>query len=111
MEVACFTDSLRFSVRWMTSASHFFPQWEAYQLSEGRRWDSGPECGLSESEVMTLLVMYHGSHFRHLKSFYNGVALSLLKRHFPGLPCYERFVQIQAKALVPLTLFFVSKSG
>lgn len=60
---------------------------------------------------MTLLVLYHGSHFRHLKSFYNGVALPLLKRAFPGLPCYERFVEIQARVLVPLTLFLSSRFG
>ena len=96
----------------MIFATLFFPQWEAVQVEEeGKTWDRGPECGLSESEIMTLLVMYHGSHFRHLKSFYNGVVLPLLKRSFPGLPSYERFVFLQSRVLVPLTLFLVSKAG
>ncbi len=76
----------------MIFANLFFPQWEAYQISEGKSWDRGPDCGISESEIMALLVVYHGSHFRHLKSFYNGIALPMLKHFFPGLPCYERFV-------------------
>lgn len=60
---------------------------------------------------MALLVLYHGSHYRHLKSFYNGIALPLLKRYFPGLPCYERFVFLQARVFVPLMLFLTSKYG
>lgn len=60
---------------------------------------------------MTLLVMYHGSNFKHLKSFYNGVALPMLRWAFPGLPSYERFVAIQSRVLMPLTMFFASKSG
>jgi hypothetical protein len=95
----------------MTFATLFFPQWEAAQLSEGKTWDRGPACGLTESEIMALLVVFHGSNFKHLKSFYNGVALPLLKRSFPGLPTYERFVFLQARVLVPLTLFLASKTG
>ena len=36
--------------------------------------------------MMTLLVLYHRSHSRHLKNFYNGIALVYLKPYFPGLP-------------------------
>lgn len=95
----------------MTSANPFSPQWTAYQLSEGKTWDRGPECGLTESEIMTILVLYHGSNFQHLKHFYNGVVLHYLKRDFPGLPSYERFVFLQARVLAPLTFFFASKFG
>lgn len=95
----------------MTFATPFFPQWEALQLSEGKAWERGPSCGLTESEIMTLLVIYHGSNFKHLKSFYNGVALPMLKRYFPGLPTYERFVFLQSRVLIPLTMFFAGKTG
>jgi hypothetical protein len=95
----------------MTFATLFFPQWEAAQLAEGKTWDRGPACGLTESEIMALLVVFHGSNFKHLKSFYNGVALPMLKRYFPGLPTYERFVFLQARVLVPLTMFLASKTG
>lgn len=105
------TDSPKSSAKSTTSAILFFPQREACQLSDGKTWERGPECGLAESEIMAVLVMYHGSHFRHLKSFYNGVALPMLKKYFPGLPCYERFVFLQARVLLPLTLFLTSKFG
>jgi hypothetical protein len=29
----------------------FFLQWAALQLSAGKAWERGPECGLSESEI------------------------------------------------------------
>ena len=95
----------------MIFARLFFPQFEAYQLSEGESWKRGPDPGLSESEIMTILIMYHGSHFRHLKSFYNGVALPMLKKYFPGMPSYERFTTIQSRALPPMMAFLTSKFG
>jgi hypothetical protein len=95
----------------MISATLFFPQWESLQLSEGKTWDRGPECGLSESEIMTIVVLYHGSRYRYFKNFYNGVVLAFLKPAFPGLPSYERFIAIKPRILVPLTMFFASRSG
>jgi hypothetical protein len=35
----------------------------------------------------------------------------LLKRHFPGLPSYDRFIALTPRVLVPLTMFFASRSG
>lgn len=93
----------------MTSATLFFPQWEALRLSEGKRWERGPECGLSESEIMSIVVLYHGSRYRYFKNFYEGVALVFLKRCFPGLPSYERFIALKPRILVPLTMFFASR--
>jgi hypothetical protein len=40
--------------------------------------------------MMTLLVLYYRSHFRHLKSFYKGIALVYLKPYFPGLPLVSK---------------------
>jgi hypothetical protein len=64
----------------------FFAQWALLLLSAGKTWERGPECGLSESEIMTIVVLYHGSRCRYFKNFYNGVVLTLLKQAFPGLP-------------------------
>jgi hypothetical protein len=47
----------------------FFPLWAALQLSVGKRWERGPECGLSESEIMTIVALYHGSRYRYFKNF------------------------------------------
>src|SRR4051795_12756043 len=53
----------------------------------------------------------HSSGFKHLKSFYHGVAEPLLRGYFPGMPCYEHFVTLQKSVFVPLVVFLVSHLG
>ncbi len=89
----------------------FFPQWEALQLSEGKTWARDPECGLTASEIMTVVVLYHGSRYRYFKNFYEGVVLTFLKRACPGLPSYQRFIALKPRILVPLTMFCASRAG
>jgi hypothetical protein len=89
----------------------FFPQWEALQLSAGKTWKRGPECGLSESEIMPIVVLYHGSRYRYFKNFYEGVVLAWLQCFFPGLPSYARFIRLKPRILVPLTMCCASRTG
>ena len=65
----------------------FLPQWEAYLLGHGSA-PRGPKPGLSVSEIITILLMLHGSGCKYLKSFYNGVIGEILRRYFPGMPCH-----------------------
>jgi len=55
--------------------------------------------------------MLHGSGSKYLKSFYNGVVGEVLRRYFPGMPCYERFVTLQPNVLIPLLGFLLSRLG
>jgi hypothetical protein len=50
-------------------------QWEAYLVADGAASarKHGPEGGLCDSEIMTLLVVYHSSRFKNFKTFYNGI--------------------------------------
>jgi hypothetical protein len=66
---------------------------------------------LSPSEIITLLLVFHSSGFKHLKSFYHGFAEPLVRGSFPGLPCYEHFVSLQKSVFVPLVFFLVSHLG
>src|SRR5215467_10358130 len=88
----------------------FLPQWEAYLLSNGSA-PRGPKPGLCVSEIITILLMLHGSGSKYLKSFYNGVVGEVLRRYFPKMPCYERFVRLQPNVLVPLLGFLLSRLG
>jgi len=89
----------------------FVPQWEASLLATGGPARRGPQPGLSPSEIITLLLVFHSSGFKHLKSFYHGVAEPLLRGSFPGMPCYEHFVALQKSAFVPLVFFLASHLG
>ena len=88
----------------------FLPQWEAYLISEGTS-PRGPDPGLSVSEIITLLLVLHGSRFKYLKNFYNGVMGEVLRRYFPNMPCYERFVTIQKSVFIPVMFFLFSRMG
>src|SRR3954454_18244233 len=99
----------------------FVPQWEASLIGTGGggrgggggggRPRRGPEPGLSPSEIITLLLVFHSSGFKYLKSFYHGFAEPLLRGYFPGMPCYEHFVTLQKSVFVPLVFFLISHLG
>ena len=63
------------------------------------------------------LVLYHGSRFKHFKTFYysrhslKGIVLDLLHSYFPGAPCYERFIALTKRVFVLLALFLISRRG
>ncbi|MBV8357480.1 MAG: hypothetical protein JO189_06030 [Deltaproteobacteria bacterium] len=88
----------------------FLPQWEAYLLGNGTAL-RGPKPKLSISEIITILLVLHGSQFKYLKSFYTGVTGEALRRYFPEMPCYERFVALQQSVLIPLLCFLLSRLG
>lgn len=67
-------------------------------------------CGLSQSEVITILLCFHLSDYRTLKHFYLDYVCKHLKRDFPGLVSYNRFVELQKKAALPLLMFVSAQS-
>jgi hypothetical protein len=91
----------------------FCPCWEARLLTEGPAPSKkrGPQAGLSDSEIMTIVVLYHSSRFRNFKAFYQGVVLALLRSAFPKAPCYARFIALTSHVWVPLTFFLLSRMG
>jgi len=89
----------------------FDPWFRSQQLEAGARAPRGPKSKLADSEIITLLLILHNSGSKYLKSFYNNFALELLKPYFPGMPCYEHFVELQKRVLVPLTYFLMLNMG
>lgn len=83
----------------------FVPQLEQDLLHSGaiqrRR-----ERSLSLSEVMTILIHFHQSHYRNFKAYYGEHVLPHLHPEFPGLVSYTRFVDFIPSALIPLCAYF-----
>ena len=83
----------------------FLPNLEHHLLSNGaiqrRRARS-----LSVSEVMTILIHFHQSHYRDFKAYYCEHVLRYLHTEFPGLVSYTRFVDYIPSALFPLCAYF-----
>jgi transposase len=83
----------------------FLPGLEQLLLASGaiqRRRDRS----LSVSEVMTILIHFHQSHYRNFKAYYSEHVLLHLHSEFPGLVSYTRFVDFIPSALVPLCAYF-----
>jgi hypothetical protein len=60
---------------------------------------------LTLSEVMTILVYYHLSPYKNLKAYYTRHVCQDLKRDFPGLVSYDRFVALIPRTLILLMLY------
>ena len=91
----------------------FCPCWETRLLRQGAQpaRKRGPRAGLADSEIMTILVLYHSARFRHFRAFYEGVVLTLLRSAFPKAPCYARFIALTNHVWVPLTVFLLTRMG
>ncbi|MBE0698743.1 MAG: IS982 family transposase, partial [Anaerolineaceae bacterium] len=83
----------------------FLPSMEKKILSSGLRTRKR-DRSLTMSEVMTLLILFHQSHYRNFKAFYLEHVLEHLRSEFPGLVSYTRFVDFIPSALIPLCAYF-----
>ena len=60
---------------------------------------------LSDSEVITILILFHLKGYRNLKHFYIHHVCQNMTDDFPELVSYNRFVELQKKCLIPMTVF------
>ncbi len=67
------------------------------------------KASLADSEIMSILVLFHYGQFSNFKSFYNLYVCVHMKDLFPGLVSYNRFVELQSRVAVPLMLFLKLK--
>lgn len=61
-------------------------------------------CRLSDSEIITILIAFHLGNYRNLKHFYLFYVKVHLQKEFPKTVSYNRFVELQQKAMLPLVM-------
>lgn len=66
---------------------------------------------MSDSEVMTIFIHFHQVRFRDFKSYYFHYVKTLLKRYFPQLLSYNRFIERIRYCLLPLFFFLHTFMG
>jgi len=88
----------------------FTPEWEKTQLTNGGK-KRRRQRGLSQAEIMTILVFYHQSGYKTFKWFYQRVVCTRLNQAFPTLVSYNRFIELLPEVLMPLTFFMQSRCG
>ena len=88
----------------------FEGHWIRHQLTTGRRRRrrTGQLC---LSEIMTLLIWFHQSHYRDFKAFYQHHVCRHLRDAFPGLVSYGRFVELMPSTLIPLCTYLRQCQG
>ncbi len=82
----------------------FQPQWQADLLTQ-RIQQRRRKRSLSLSEIMTILIWFHQSHYRDFKAFYTRYVQVHLRSEFPGLVSYTRFVEFMPSTVVPLCVY------
>jgi hypothetical protein len=89
---------------------HFEPIYHQHLLQAGHRHRRRqPELALSE--IMTILVYFHSSHYRTFKHYYTEYVAVHLRPYFPRLVSYTRFVELMPRALVPLCCYVHTRKG
>lgn len=88
----------------------FAPRWLQTQVQTGaiKRMRPGQ---LSESEIMTILIHFHQSHYRTFKAYYTEHVAVHLRREFPRLVSYPRFISLIPSVLVPLCAYLDTCRG
>ncbi|RAW90839.1 MULTISPECIES: IS982 family transposase [unclassified Photorhabdus] len=86
----------------------FMPMWEQ-QLIANNQLKRHRATSLSLSEVITILILFHMSHYRHFKGFYTEYVQPFLTAEFPGLVSYNRIITLKKRAIIPLCAFLSSR--
>lgn len=60
---------------------------------------------MSDSEVITILILFHLGGFRNLKHFYLFYVQKHMKDDFPNTVSYNRFIELTHRVSMPMTLF------
>jgi len=82
----------------------FEPKWQQLMLGNGILKRQRRRC-LCMSEIMTILIAFHQSHYRDFKHFYLEHVRKYWSREFPRLPSYTRFVDFMSSVLMPLCIY------
>lgn len=88
----------------------FEPKWHQHCLTSGSK-QRHRRRELALSEIMTILILFHQSHYRTFKAFYTDQVCLHLSSEFPTLVSYTRFVEFFPSALVPLCVYLHSSLG
>lgn len=85
---------------------------EISKTMEGHRLTTGSpkkqrnrKFAMSDSEVITIMILFHLMRYRDLKHFYINYVQTHMKAEFPVTVSYNRFVELQRKAFLPMCIY------
>lgn len=88
----------------------FEPLWQRQLISHGLKTRQRKRA-LCLSEIMTILIAFHQSHYRNFKRYYLHHVSQYWRKAFPQLVSYNRFVEWTPSCLFPLCCYLKSLFG
>lgn len=88
----------------------FIPEWEKQLIEDGTQ-KRKRRSRLTMSEVMTIIIGFHMSHYRDFKNYYTGYVSCFYRKEFPELLSYTRFLELMPRTIVPMCAYFTSLKG
>ena len=82
----------------------FEPLWHQELLHSDKKYRRRSRS-LSLSEMMTILIAFHQSHYRNFKYFYLIQVRHYWREAFPQAVSYQRFIQWMPSSLIPLCAY------
>jgi hypothetical protein len=79
------------------------------QITGSTKKSRNRKRALSDSEIISILILFHTGQFNNFKSFYCYYVRPHLKDCFPSLLSYNRFVELIPRVAVPMMLFLKTK--
>ena len=101
LELYCYVDDF---------VKAFLPEWNKHLMNKNKK-KRNRRSRLSHSEIMTILIHFHQSHYRNFKAFYLLHICKHLKSEFPNLLSYNRFVALIPTIFAPLCAYLQSKKA
>lgn len=89
----------------------FEAHWEQQNLLPSIAGERRSRSRMHLSEVMTIVIAFHGSGFRSFKAFYSLCVLPHWRTAFPHLVSYTRFVELMPWCLMLLCCFLHTRRG
>ena len=71
----------------------------------------GRKAALCPSEIITIMIHFHQSHYRDFKAYYTEYVVKQLVKEFPGLVSYTRFIELIPGVLAEMTGYLLSRMG
>jgi len=74
-------------------------------LGDSEKKHRNRSCEMSDSEIITILLLFHFGTFENFKHYYLFFIGVHLKNEFPKQLSYNRFIEVQKRVFVPLMFF------
>ena len=84
--------------------------WQQELLSTNER-KRHRKFNLCLSEVMTIIIYFHQSSYRNFKDYYTKHVCNYFQAYFPQVVSYNRFVELEQSALIPLCWYLHLRRG